>query len=141
MSDEPLASLEKKAQPAEEHPQDLDEEIVHLRRALAECEVARNRLEMSEGDLMRDLRIAKAALDLGERRVSDLESTSESLIVAMKAKADETEEARHEAEKARSALGERHRRVEDLLEEFAVAGDRIAELESALSLKERLGGL
>ncbi len=94
----------KRAQPQPEAPQaegrDLDLEIVQLRRALAECEVARNRLEMSEGDLTRDLRQAKAALDLEGQRLARAESTSESLISALKAKADESDVIRRDLERS-----------------------------------------
>ncbi len=96
------SSMKKKAQPQPKAPQaeDLDLETIHLRRSLAECEVARNRLEMENGDLIRELKNAKAALNLGEQRLARAGSTSESLIVALKAKADESDDIRLRLEKS-----------------------------------------
>ena len=125
---------------AEEQPQDLDPEIVHLRRALAEAEVARDRLDMQAGDLTRDLRQTREALDLRNRRILDLEGQTETLVTMLKERADEFEETRLELKNARASLRERNRQVEDLVQHFTAATGRVSELQDALGKMERLGG-
>ena len=117
----------EQAQPqpqAEEQPQDLDPEIVHLRRALAEAEVARDNLDMKASDLTRDLRQTREALTLGERRIAHMESTTESLITALKDQADEAQEARNELERTQAALSEKSDTVEGLVESFMATRPR-----------------
>ncbi len=113
-------------------------EVERLRRAVAELEVKSQALDDEAFALRRQVRETREQLDLSNRRVADLEATSEAIVLSLKMKSDEMEESLAAERKAQSALRERHRRVEDLLKEFATAGERIAELESALSLKERL---
>ncbi len=113
-------------------------EVERLRRGVAELEVKSQSLDDEAFALRRELRETQAKLDLSNHQVANLEATSEALVVSLKMKSDEMEESLAAERKAQSALRERHRRVEDLLKEFATAGERIAELESALSLKERL---
>lgn len=114
-------------------------EVERLRRGAAELEVKAQRLDDEAFALSRQLRETHEQLALSNRRVADLEASTEEIIIAAKAQCDEAEEARHEAEKARASLKERNLLVEDLLEQFTAAGERVTELESALSLKERLG--
>ncbi len=99
--------MKKKAQPQPEAPQaeqqDLDLEIVSLRRGVAECEVSKNRLEMENGDLIRDLKQAKVALDLGDRRIADLEAFAETLVVSLKERADEADGIRLRLEKSEAS--------------------------------------
>ncbi len=107
----------KKEQPrAEEQSQDLDLEIVSLRRAVAECEVAKNRFEIENGDLLRELKQARASLDLKDQRLADLEAHSETLVMALKSKADEADDIRRELESTQAGLVEKSDTIEGLVE-------------------------
>ncbi len=114
-------------------------EVERLRRDVAELEVKSQNLDDEAFALRRQLRETREKLDLSNLQVANLEATSETLVSALKGKVDEMEEARHEAEKARSALGERDRRVEDLLENLTAASEEISGLQASLGKMERLG--
>ena len=107
-----------------EEQKDLDLETVQLRRSLAVAEVRADRLDMENLDLQHNLKEAREQIAIREASIADLEVHTETLIMTLKAKADETEEVRRELETTQAVLAEKSDTIEGLVESLMTAKPR-----------------
>ncbi len=111
--------MRKKEQPQPEAPQaeqqDLDLEIVQIRRSLAEAEVRAERLVRENLDVNKELKDAREKLSGRDRKISELEALNATLTTALRESAYKGEDLHHELGKALAALTEKQDAVDGLV--------------------------